>query len=222
MLKFRDDIDPARTWVISDTHFGHRNIVDFSHRPPDHESLILEQWAANVGEDDTLLHLGDLVYRGNAQFRALVAPHLTGGRKLLIKGNHDHQRPGFYKKCGFKFPVKPFQIRWGSWNVSFAHYPWSDADETRAQRPNELRIHGHIHTAGYTRSAFVPFLRNHINMSVEQTNYQPVNLALLLSAYLDGNYPQDQGVTSALTRAENVGASDVGKESHHAEAPKEG
>jgi calcineurin-like phosphoesterase family protein len=208
---FRDDIDPAKTWVISDTHFGHRNIVDFANRPPDHESLLLERWAANVGESDTLLHLGDLVYRGNAQFRALIAPHLTGGRKLLVKGNHDHQRPSFYKKCGFKF-ARPFSIKWGHWNVSFSHYPWSEQEEGRPMGDNDFRLHGHIHTSGYTRASYVPFLKNHINLSCEQTNYQPVNLALLLSAALDGNYPEANG---AVTEKE-LSASEIGKESHHA------
>jgi hypothetical protein len=30
---------PANTWVVSDTHFGHQNIVGFCHRPLDHEQV---------------------------------------------------------------------------------------------------------------------------------------------------------------------------------------
>ena len=37
----RDDIDPASTWVVSDTHFGHRNIVGFCHRPENHEDIMI-------------------------------------------------------------------------------------------------------------------------------------------------------------------------------------
>lgn len=213
-LPFRDDIDPARTWIISDTHFGHRNIVDFANRPPDHESLLLERWAANVGDSDTVLHLGDLVYRGNAQFRALIAPHLTGARKLLVKGNHDHQRASFYKKCGFKF-ARPFQLKWGEHNVSFSHYPWDDEEEGRPMSETDIRVHGHIHTSGYTRVAYVPFRKNHINVSCEQMNYQPANLALLLAGALDGSIPIGEMSTGPID-ADNIGASAVGKESHHA------
>lgn len=204
-MKMRDDIDPTRTWVISDTHFGHRNIIDFSHRPLDHEQIIMENWARAVGPDDTLLHLGDLCFRGNAEFRALVAPHLTGGRKLLIKGNHDKSRDSFYKKCGF-WLTKPFGITWGDRRVSFSHYPWNEADEGPMQ-DFDLRLHGHIHNSGYTRTAFVPFLKNHINLSCEQTKLAPVNLGLLLSAVIDGRYPAEG---SFLPRTD-----DTEKESHH-------
>jgi calcineurin-like phosphoesterase family protein len=205
-MRYRDDIDLNTTWVLSDTHFGHRNINDFANRPPDHESLMLDRIAQNVGSKDTLLHLGDLCYSNNAAFRALVAPHITGGRKLLVAGNHDKARYGFYKKCGFKL-ARPFALpiavddngvcvddRDPFWVVSFAHYPWSEAEDgpmyDTGPFPENWRIHGHIHTAGYTRAAYVPFLKNHVNISVEQTNYQPINLKLLLDGVLLGKYPE--------------------------------
>ena len=197
MTQFRDDIDPARTWVLSDSHFGHRNIIGFCHRPDDFEQLIVENIAQMVPDepDSTLLHLGDLCYRGNAEFRCLIAPHIEpkSGRKLLISGNHDRQRHSFYKKCGFKL-ARPFSIMWGGTEVSFSHYPWSERDEHGLSFPeNHLRIHGHIHNNGYTRSGYVPFRKGHVNLSVEQTKYRPVNLALLLSAVLDDRIAGDDG-----------------------------
>jgi calcineurin-like phosphoesterase family protein len=72
--------------------------------------------------------------------------------------------------------------------VSFAHYPWNVEEDGRAGQFDDVRIHGHIHNNGYTRNGFVPFLRNHINLSVEQTKYRPVNLKLLLDAALLGKY----------------------------------
>ena len=69
-----------------------------------------------------------------------------------------------------------------------------------------LRLHGHIHNNGYTRAAFVPFLRQHVNLSVEQTKYKPVNLALLLSAVIDGRMVETDPPS---------GPEDVEKASHH-------
>lgn len=208
-MKFRDDIDPKRTWVTSDSHFGHNNIIGFCHRPPDHEQIMMERWARAVPEEDsTLLHLGDLSYTSNAKFKNLIAPHLTGERKLLVRGNHDKQRFSFYRQSGFKL-AQPFAIALSkinlvpippqdlgeedSWIISFSHYPWSADDhsmklpgEFGAMSPNHIRIHGHIHNSGYFRDAFVPFLKNHINISIEQTRYRPVLLANLISGYLDG------------------------------------
>jgi calcineurin-like phosphoesterase family protein len=47
-----------------------------------------------VRPGDTLLHLGDLCYRGNAWFKNMIAPKIApqAERKLLILGNHDRQR----------------------------------------------------------------------------------------------------------------------------------
>lgn len=206
-MKFRDDIDPANTWVVSDTHFGHENIVGFCHRPLDHEQVLIAEWRAAVPDDATVLHLGDLCYRANARFKHLVAKELTGARKLLILGNHDRQRFSFYRDSGFKI-VKPFALKISANNggllefpatdfyvVSFSHYPWSDQEEGRPMNTSleggmDIRLHGHIHNNGYSRDAFVPFLRNHINLSVEQTKYRPVNLKLLLDAYLLGQFPE--------------------------------
>jgi calcineurin-like phosphoesterase family protein len=67
--------------------------------------------------------------------------------------------------------------------------------------PYDVRIHGHIHNNGYTRDAFVPFLKQHINLSVEQTKYRPVNLKLLLDAYLYGEYPETTEEQLADARA---------------------
>lgn len=229
-MKFRDDIDPAKTWIVSDTHFGHENIVGYCHRPLDHDQVMIAEWRAHIPDDATVLHLGDLVYTGNARFKHITAKELTGQRKLLIKGNHDHQRFSFYKACGFSI-VSPFAILygnseikyrqvcldcdgrintrnddsppvcktcrgWGStnksvpWTVSFSHYPWSEKVEGRPMLATDLRLHGHIHNNGYTRDGFVPFLKQHINLSVEQTKYRPVNLKLLLDSVLLGEYPE--------------------------------
>lgn len=241
-MKFRDDIDPYKTWVVSDTHFGHENIVGFCHRPPDHEQIIMEEWARTVPEDDTVLHLGDLSYRNNTMFKKVISKHLPGQRKLLVSGNHDRQRPNFYRESGFQL-ARPFAIRYGKdvtkevdciccWDgaiiqtnnapegkplravgsvvcptckgtkrhnsqrreeyvVSFSHYPWNDYEDGPLP-VNVIRIHGHIHNNGYTRAAYVPFLKQHINVSIEQTHYRPVNLGLMLDAALFGEYERDQ------------------------------
>lgn len=216
-MKFRNDIDIDSTWVVSDTHFGHENIVGFCHRPLDHDQVMIAEWRKEVPDDATVLHLGDLCYKGNAFFKHITAKELTGARKLLIRGNHDKNPDSFYRTCGFQL-VRPFKIAVGNkygdgrtialdegnfetvWNVSFSHYPWSATDDA-IQGPCDLRIHGHIHNNGYSRDAFVPFLRNHINLSVEQTKYRPVNLGVLLRAYLLGDYPETTQEQLAEARA---------------------
>jgi calcineurin-like phosphoesterase family protein len=178
------DIDPGRTWVVSDTHFGHENIVGFCRRPHDHQEVIMEEWSQSVPDEATVLHLGDLSYRNNSFFKNMIAPHLTGRRKLLILGNHDRQRPNFYRDSGFKI-IKPFEIHYDGYTVSFSHYPLKEA-----AGPKHIRVHGHIHNNGYggKELPYVPFSAGQINMSVEQTHYRPVNLKDLLDGYIHGCY----------------------------------
>ena len=214
-MRFRDDIDLDNTWVVSDTHFGHENIVGFCHRPEDHDQVMLAEWRAHVPDDATVLHLGDLAYKGNAYFKHIVSKELTGARKLLIKGNHDKGSFKFYRDCGFKL-ARPFAIGFsrlgdGSYAagdqaeyiVSFSHYAWGPPEDEGEMPTNHWRIHGHIHNNGYQRSAFVPFLKNHINMSLEQTKYRPVNLRLLLEGAILGKLPgsaDDEAVYAEVAR----------------------
>lgn len=182
-------IDPATTWITSDSHFGHQNIIGYCHRPTDHEQIIMEEWASAVPPHATLLHLGDLVWKSNGLFKHVISKHLTGYPKYLILGNHDRQRPSFYRECGFKI-VKPFSIPYTLgkhlYHVSFSHYPLKQ-DEAH---PYHIRLHGHIHNNGYggKDQDFTPFSFNQINVSVEQTHYRPVNLKALLDGYIGGCY----------------------------------
>ena len=98
--------------MVSDTHFGHENIVGYCSRPEDHDQVILEQWRAHVPDDATVLHLGDLCWKNNGWFEHVIAPRLTGARKLLIQGNHDKGRFSWYRRCGFQI-VKPFKLALG-------------------------------------------------------------------------------------------------------------
>lgn len=234
-MKFRDDIDIANTWVVSDTHWGHDNIVGFCARPEDHDQIMIAEWRAHVPDDATVLHLGDVCYGhngGNTRFKRLTSKELTGARKLIIQGNHDNQTYSFYRDSGFSIAT-PFALGFtlsghdglildprahrqaeitGSispWVVSFSHYPWQSPDDRGRIPPNHTRVHGHIHNSGYTRNGYVPFLKQHINMSVEQTRYRPVNLKLLLDAALLGYYPEttpEQIAEARQRKADNLEA----------------
>jgi calcineurin-like phosphoesterase family protein len=180
-------IDPSNTWVTADSHFGHAKICEWAYRPLDFDRIILEEWAQAVPETGVVLHLGDLSFRDNARFKNLIAPHLTGETKLLVQGNHDKGTLNWYRSCGFQVR-KPFSIDYKGTKVYFRHYPWSEKDEGRMLRDDELMVHGHIHNSGYGGKfgPFVPFNRNHVNISAEMTKYRPVNLEILLDAVLFG------------------------------------
>ena len=81
-------------FFISDTHFGHQNILRLSKRPfrtiAEHDEALVAHWNATVGHEDVVYHLGDFAYgldedadRLNWLFSRLQ------GRKHLVLGNHD-------------------------------------------------------------------------------------------------------------------------------------
>lgn len=169
---------------------------------------MLREWNDAVPDDGIILHLGDLCYRNNGMFKHVISKKLKGEKKYIVKGNHDHQRPSFYRDSGFTM-VKPFAIAYDydpnrkaelskRYMISFSHYPSKQVDDVCGYPglPNDgrtrehIHLHGHIHNNGYGGydTPFTPFSKNQINVSVEQTHYRPVNLKRLLDGYLNGCY----------------------------------
>jgi calcineurin-like phosphoesterase family protein len=176
------DID--NTWLISDTHFGHANIERLCKRPPDTDTLMVEEWTRLVPADALLLHLGDVAYRADFPAWETIIAALPGNKHLIL-GNHDKQPTEYYERCGFKV-VPSFTHMYdrstlGMVVLTFDHYP-----RENAAMSHQLYIHGHIHNSGYgwgPDTTGSPARVGHVNLSVEVTKYRPVNLGTLLRAY---------------------------------------
>ena len=81
-----------KIYVVSDTHFGHRKVIEFEavNRPfktiEDHDRELVERWNATVRKEDTVWHLGDVFFGGREAHGILAA---LNGVKRLVLGNHD-------------------------------------------------------------------------------------------------------------------------------------
>ena len=71
-------------FVISDTHFGHANIIKYCNRPfssvEEMNERMIENWNSVVTVQDHVYHLGD-VYFGNETSNFF---HRLNGKKRLI------------------------------------------------------------------------------------------------------------------------------------------
>ena len=87
-------------FVISDTHFFHKNILTFKNKDgelirPGFSSVeemnetIIDNWNKTVNDEDVIYHLGDFTFGSNNRIKD-VAPRLKGRKRLLL-GNHDYQ-----------------------------------------------------------------------------------------------------------------------------------
>lgn len=170
------------TWIISDTHFNHDNIVKYCGRPSDHTEIMVEQWNALVAPDDTVLHLGDL-FMGKTERSIKLLKNLPGN-KFFVRGNHDKRNMHWYGEVGFHHVGNVQGNGWQILNavrfiepdeeqrVLFTHYP-----DLHWQDQWDINIHGHIHNNGYAPDT--PLL-DYRNVSVEVMDYRPWRLSDIL------------------------------------------
>lgn len=80
------------TYFTSDTHFGHKNIIEYCNRPftsvEEMDKIMIFNWNSKVNHEDTIYHGGDLALHKNPEKYF----YRLNGIKHLIKGNHDSSK----------------------------------------------------------------------------------------------------------------------------------
>lgn len=137
------------TWVTSDLHFGHKNIMTFC---PDARSRFKLDLAymneAMVKEWNDLIDPTDLVYiLGDVAFlpadKATEYMRRLNGRKILVEGNHDRkllQNDEF--RAEFVEVHKYLDINYNGTKVVMFHYPIAEWDQMHR---GAVHLHGHLH-----------------------------------------------------------------------------
>jgi calcineurin-like phosphoesterase family protein len=131
---------------------------------------MIKRWNSTVRHDDLVIHLGDFALYGQSDKVARLCAELNG-HKILVRGNHDRKSIHWYLTHGFDFVCDHFSIG----QILFTHRPVPKQEFLLM--PYRLNIHGHIHE----KQEFDKDIYK--NMSVEQTNYMPVNLDKILTQY---------------------------------------
>lgn len=160
------------TWLISDTHFGHANILNFKRDDgtalrdfstvEEMDECMIHNWNEVVGAHDRVYHLGDVVI--NRKF--LRQLDRLNGRKVLIKGNHDIFKLDDY--AAYFDDIRAYHVLDG---LFLSHVP---------VHPDSLgrfgcNIHGHLHYREVVDSRGVADMR-YWNVSVERIGYTPISL----------------------------------------------
>ena len=171
-------------WFISDTHFGHKNIIKFlksdgtpirprpgTNEPfsciEEHDQLLVDNWNGLINNGDKVYCLGDF---GNPEFGFRLA-----GEKRLILGNHDHKWDVLLKVFGkimLNTYLKHFKVPETEFNAIFTHMP-TNSEADHAHRMVDFNVHGHIHEKMLPNP-------HYINLCVENTSMKPVHLDELL------------------------------------------
>jgi len=158
----------AKIWLISDTHFGHENIIRYCNRPfkssTEMDLEMIQRWNDRVKPQDHVWHLGDFCFGQDNLHR--VARQLNGHKRLIL-GNHDDQAPikdyaQYFEKIRVWRLFKP--------SIVLTHIPIHQDNFRKAL----WNGHGHIHDNKSPQG-------NYVNLCVEVNNYAPVELEAVLA-----------------------------------------
>ncbi|MBQ7307958.1 MAG: metallophosphoesterase [Clostridia bacterium] len=193
-------------YFISDTHFGHKNIIDICNRPfqniEEMDSTLIENWNKTINSDDIVYIVGD--FAGDNVDADYYLKKLNG-KKILLIGNHDknwikklYKRNNWniYNDPEYKLLVKynyfydvKFYLEKLMFDqiVTLCHYPMVDfAFSSKLFKEKfGLLIHGHIHNNIKDEFKFLFRTFNTLNCGVEVNNYTPVNIENLIKNNLN-------------------------------------
>jgi calcineurin-like phosphoesterase family protein len=159
-------------YFIADTHFGHKNIIQYEDRPfpdvPTMDVKLIEYWNSVVKHEDTVYMLGDFTLKHNFDSVRGLCDELNG-HKILIRGNHDSLTREKYLEAGFEnvFPdTVTIENAIDGHRLILSHYP-----PLKVEGYNYY-LYGHVHGKWCQAEEF----NNAICVSCERINYHPVSL----------------------------------------------
>lgn len=138
-------------FYISDTHFGHFNIIKHCNRPfstvEEMDEVMINNWNNVVTSKDTVYILGDVVFSKNNPVDYLKK---LNGKKIVIVGNHDYDISKNHKKylesklidriCDYLEITDNIDNQY--YKIIMSHYPMV---EWNGFFRGSIHLYGHIH-----------------------------------------------------------------------------
>jgi calcineurin-like phosphoesterase family protein len=155
------------TFVTSDHHFrdwAHLGGV-LAESTQEEERRHIELWNSVVGKDDLVLYVGDFCDGGVGDLEELSKK--MNGRKVLIKGNHDHIGDEWYR-CAFEDVMTEMRIP--DLNLRLIHVK----EEAKNLEAGERVIYGHEHRL---MSGPPPTTHDSICVCAKWHAWKPITLA---------------------------------------------
>ena len=158
-----------RIFFCSDLHLDHVRIIKYCNRPfrdvRQMNRVLVSNWNRAVGKNDIVYFLGDLVV--NRKELTSYWLNKLNGRIILIRGNHDKEKSRRWRHhlvanidgTNFFLTHDPKDIppEWTGWAVC-----------------------GHHHNNDLINYPLINEKTKRINVSIELTNYRPVNVQKIL------------------------------------------
>lgn len=159
------------TWLITDTHLGHANIIRYANRPEDHEWRILNN-LSTIQDNDEVIHLGDVCMGKDQYWHNELLSRLYNVNTILVLGNHDHKSRQWYLDAGWGAVVDGLLLKINTKRIWLTHYP-------SKQIVGDVNIHGHLHNHPIDNDIVERYkysTKYHRLLAMEKTDYKPVNI----------------------------------------------
>ncbi len=149
-----------KEYVISDLHFGHKNIIKYENRPFENieemDKNLIEMWNNTANREDLIYILGDFSWYNGAKTNELLKN--LNGRKILVIGNHDSNfltkkdfdKSLFDEICNYK------EVKINKKLICMSHYPIADWN---GKENGSIHLFGHIHTIDNEAQKYMSELR---------------------------------------------------------------
>lgn len=159
----------SKQFFIADTHFGHKNIIEYENRPfnsiNDMDNVIIENWNKTVKDTDYIYILGDFALSNKNRIIELIK--ILNGYKVFILGNHDKDYSySWWNTVGLDM-VCAYPIIINEWFI-LSHEPIY----VNTNMPY-VNIFGHVHA----NPQYQNFSKHHFCVSCERINYTPIELS---------------------------------------------
>lgn len=168
-------------WFISDTHFGHANILGFKNydgtplrtfnRVDEMDEHMIERWNSVVKPQDKVYHLGDCVINK----KHLPKLHRLNGHKRLVRGNHDIEPTKVF--------MEYFEEIYGVRVFPKEGFVCSHIPIHRDCLRWKVNVHGHLHGNKMLDSIHPhctklnpKYDKRYYSVCVEQIDYTPVHI----------------------------------------------
>ena len=165
---------------ISDTHFGHKNVIRFDHRPfadvTEMDNALIKLWNSRVKSDDNVYIIGDFAYRNDNESDWYLKK--LKGHKHLIIGNHDRDTLDNPKAMSYFESVETMMhVTDGDKEICLCHYPLA---EWYKSRHGSWHIFGHIHASTNDTFEFMKTREHALNAGACINNYTPASINELI------------------------------------------
>lgn len=181
-MKIKESFNKDIIYFTSDTHFFHKNIIDYCDRPfestKEMNETLIKKWNEKVDEDDIVFHLGDFSLNASPGKLQELQWRLNG-KIYLIAGNHEKdilKKDSTRKRFEDIYDLLEVYVEDERSSHKFqhlvmCHYPmivWNKSHR------GSYQLFGHCH-GGLSNKGEIKHSPDQIDVGVDCHNYYPIS-----------------------------------------------